>query len=184
MNMTTPVSPQAQISADRFVLRPLQRSDSGLVEMYMGDQRVAHMTRDIPHPLPPNYTETLLRSADDPNREADIWAIDGSGHGHAEVMGLMTMLRLDRNQSEIRYWTAPAFWNHGIATEAVAAILRANPQGSCDMFAEVFQDNPGSARVLTNAGFGYLGDAEAYSVARQSVVPTWTYARKMGQAAA
>ena len=30
------------------------------------------------------------------------------------------------------------------------------------MFATVFQDNPASARVLTNAGFVYLGDAETY----------------------
>lgn len=172
------------IEADRFVLRPLRLSDSGLVEMHMGDQRVAHMTRDVPHPLPPNYAEILLRTANDPERDADIWAIDGSGQGHAEVMGLMTMFRLDRNQSEIRYWTAPAFWNKGFATEAVSAILRANPQGACDLFAEVFQDNPGSARVLTNAGFSYLGDAEAYSVSRAAVVPTWTYARKMGSAPA
>jgi len=33
--------------------------------------------------------------------------------------------------------------------------------------------------VLTNAGFDYLGDAEAYSVARRANVPTWTYIRRM-----
>jgi len=50
-----------------------------------------------------------------------------------------------------------------------------------DIYAEVFQDNPTSARILTNAGFAYLGDAETFSVARDALIPTWTYVRKMGQ---
>ncbi len=48
------------------------------------------------------------------------------------------------------------------------------------MFAEAFQDNPQSARVLTNAGFQYLGDAESFSVARNARVPTWTYVKRLG----
>ncbi len=47
------------------------------------------------------------------------------------------------------------------------------------IFAEVFQDNPGSARVLTNCGFEYIGDAESFSVARNARVPTWTYLKKL-----
>ncbi len=181
MNAQTDLNLQANIETDRFVLRPLNLSDSGLLERYIGDTRVASMTRTIPHPLPPEYVANMIARASDPKRDEDFWAIDGSAFGHAEVMGVMKMMRLDRNQSEIRYWVAPAFWNTRIATDAVEAILRANPQGVCDVYAEVFQDNPGSARVLTNAGFSYLGDAETYCLARGAVTPTWTYARKMGQ---
>ena len=36
----------------------------------------------------------------------------------------------------------------------------------------------GDDNVLTNNGFQYLGDAEAFSVARGATVPTWTYLRK------
>lgn len=171
---------QPVIEADRFALRPLQRSDMGLLERYLGDLRVAEMTRVIPHPLPPEYISNMIDRSEDPERVEDYWAIDGSAHGHAEVMGVLKLARLDRNQSELRFWVAPAFWNTGIATHALEAILHANPQGACDIYAEVFQDNPGSARVLTIAGFSYLGDAETFSVARGSVIPTWTYVRKMG----
>ena len=73
----------------------------------------------------------------------------------------------------------PAFWNGGIASEAVEALVRANPQACKTIFAAVFQDNPASARVLTHAGFDYLGDAETYSVARGATVPTWTYLRRL-----
>jgi len=182
MNVETkmPSPVQMVVEAERFVLRPLKKSDSGLLSMFLRDLRVAEMTRQIPNPLPPKYTENMIARSLTQDRTEDFWAIDGSGRGHAEVMGLFKMNRLDRNQSEIRYWVAPAFWNTGIATEAVNAMVRANPQGASDMYAEVFQDNPRSARILTNAGFSYLGDAETFSVARKKMVPTWTYARKMG----
>lgn len=168
------------VETDRFRLRPLQMSDKGLLEMHLGDDRVAKMTRSIPHPLPPDYIAGRIERADVDDHANDYWVIDGSDLGHAEVMGVVKMTKMDRNQSELRYWVAPAFWNAGIATQAVDAILNANPQGACDIYAEVFQDNPGSARVLTNAGFDYLGDAEAFCVARGTVVATWTYVRKMG----
>jgi RimJ/RimL family protein N-acetyltransferase len=179
---TEPTTHQSIIETDRFSLRPLQMSDKGLLEMHLGDQRVATMTRSIPHPLPPEYIAGRIERANEDDRDSDFWAIDGSALAHAEVMGVIKLARLDRNQSELRYWVAPAFWNTGIATQAVDAILQANPQGACDIYAEVFQDNPTSARVLTSAGFAYLGDAETFSVARNAVVPTWTYARKMGAA--
>ena len=167
------------LTAERFVLRPLRQSDTGLLELYGSDARVARMTKDIPHPLPPGATAALIDKSVSEGRSEDIWAMDGSAQGHAEVMGLVRLAAMDRRQSEISYWVAPAFWNAGIATEAVGAVIDANPQGAGQLFAEVFQDNPGSARVLTNSGFAYLGDAEAYSVARSAIVPTWTYALKL-----
>lgn len=182
MTLSDTIPSQPTIETDRFVLRPLKLSDSGLLARYLGDARVAEMTRVIPHPLPPEYVENMVERASAADRTEDYWAIDGAAQDHAELMGVIKMHRLDRNQSELRYWVAPAFWNTGIVTEAVGAILKANPQGACDIYAEVFKDNPTSARVLTNAGFAYLGDAETYCVARGSVIPTWTYARKMGTA--
>jgi len=174
-----PVSIQPEIVADRFVLRPLRRSDAGLIGIHAGDLRVAQMTQEIPHPFPPGAAEVMIERANADARTTDVWAIDGSSQGHAEVMGLVLLERMDRDQSEIRFWVAPAFWNTGIATEAIGALMEANPQASHEIFACVFQDNPGTARVLVNCGFEYLGDAEAHSVARGANVPTWTYMRKM-----
>lgn len=183
LTMAEAVSPQPVIGADRFVLRPLRRSDVGLIAHYAGDERVARGTRAIPHPLPPGAAEALVDRATGPRRTEDVWALDGSaqgpGQGLGEVLGLVHLARMDRRQSEVSYWVAPAFWNTGLASEALRALIAANPQGSEQIFAEAFQDNPGAARVLTNNGFEYLGDAEAFSVARNAKVPTWTYALKV-----
>lgn len=170
---------QPTIPAERFVLRPLRKSDAGLMAMYTADKRVAAGTRAIPHPLPPGATEAFVARAMADKRVEDVWAIDGSDHGLAELLGVVSLTRLEEDQSELGYWIGAGFWNAGFASEAVASLVAANPHRARTLFAEVFQDNPGSARVLTNSGFEYLGDAESYSVARDSRVPTWTYLKKM-----
>ncbi|SEO07520.1 Protein N-acetyltransferase, RimJ/RimL family [Pseudorhodobacter antarcticus] len=169
------------IEAARFMLRPVRVSDAGLIAMYSGDARVAEATSSIPHPLPPGATEAFIARAMGASGVAErVWVMDGLAVGLPEVLGVISLKQMDRDQSEIGYWVAPAFWNTGYASEAVEALMAANPLGNKAIFAQVFQDNPGSARVLTNCGFSYLGDAESFSVARNARVQTWTYLRKMG----
>lgn len=170
---------QPVIAAARFDLRPLRKSDAGLVNLYLSDRRLAEGTPAVPHPLPPGTAEALVARAMSDKRDSDVWALDGTAHELDEVLGLVTLTAHGGAQSEVAYWVAPAFWNTGLASEAVNALVTANPHGCRTLFAEVFQDNPASARVLTNAGFEYLGDAETWSVARGAKVPTWTYLRKM-----
>lgn len=172
---------QPVIETERFDLRPLRPSDAGLIGMNLSDSRVAMTTSSIPHPLPPGTTEALIARAMDPNRTEDFWAMDGTKSGQAEVMGVISLPRIDLQQSEMGYWVAPAYWNSGVASAAVAALLAANPQNCTTFFASVFQDNAGSARVLTNCGFQYLGDAESFSVARNAKVPTWTYSYRVAR---
>ncbi len=178
MEMTTPTR-QSTIEARRFVLRPLDKSDLGALETHTGDERVARMTREIPHPLPPGVTQAFIERALSPDRVEDVWVLDGTKSGMGEVLGGITLECMDREQCEISIWVVPGLWGSGIATEAVTAILEANPLACRTFFAAVFQDNPASARVLTDLGFAYIGDAEYYSVARGAQVPTWTYVHKI-----
>ena len=173
------ITVQSVIETERFDLRPLRRSDMGLIELYGGDARIARMTTSILHPLPPGMTESFVARAMADDRDEDIWAIDGTRSGASELMGLISLQRMDRDQSEVSYWVAPPYWNTGLASDAVQALVEANPMDNCTMFASVFQDNPASARVLTHCGFEYLGDAESFSVARDTAVPTWTYLKKL-----
>ena len=171
---------QPVIATEWFDLRPVRKSDQGLIEHYGSDPRVARMTTSIPHPLPPGAAADFVARSMSEDRTEDVWVMDATRTGGAELMGLISLWRLDRDQSEIGYWVAPAFWNVGVAQTAVQALVDANPQDCRTIFGSVFQDNPASARVLTNAGFEYIGEAEAHSVARAANVPTWTYIRRMG----
>lgn len=170
---------QATIETDRMDLRPLRVSDQGLIDVYAGDKQVARMTTTIPHPLPPGATDAFIKSAQAVERTEHVWALDCLKSNGAEVMGLISLKEIADHKVEVGYWVAPPFWNTGIASEAVRTLIDANPLNSQVMFASVFQDNPASARVLTNCGFQYLGDAETFSVARNAAVPTWTYSLKL-----
>ncbi|AUM73529.1 GNAT family N-acetyltransferase [Paracoccus jeotgali] len=171
---------QPVIQTERLLLRPLRASDAGLIAHYTADRRVAEGTRAIPHPLPPGAAEAFVARAMSDDRDEDVWAIDGSARELGELLGVVSLTRIEDSQSELGFWVGAGFWNTGFASEAVAGLVGVNPHGSRTLFAEVFQDNPGSARVLTNCGFAYLGDAESWSVARNARVPTWTYLRRMG----
>ena len=178
---TMPVTPETRglIAAGRLVLRPVRKSDVGLLALYAGDRRVAEATRSIPHPYPPGAAEVFVNRMIAGSGPEKAWVMDGSAAGLAEMLGVISLTEIDRDQTEIGYWVAPAFWNVGFASEAVRGLVAANPLASRLIFAQVFQDNPGSARVLTNNGFEYIGDAESFSVARNAPVQTWTYIRKL-----
>ncbi len=169
---------QRVIQAAGVTLRPVSPADAGQIQLHASDKRVAQNTSTIPHPLPDGATEAFINRCLAPDRQEDVWVIDPSGSG-SEVVGAVGLNRIDRNQSEIGYWITPALWNTGLASSAVEALVRANPQGCRTIFGSVFQDNPASARVLTNCGFDYIGEAESFSVARGVTVPTWTYIKKL-----
>lgn len=177
--MISPIRTQHSYESARLSLRPIRKSDSGLIGLYAGDIRVSGPTRSIPHPLPPGAIDAFIEQSQNPARVEDVWVLDGGKSDLAEVVGVIGLKRLDRRQGELGYWLAPAFWGIGLAREAVQTLIQANPQESKTLFAEVFQDNARSARVLNDVGFCYLGDAESFCVARKTTVATWTYLRSM-----
>jgi RimJ/RimL family protein N-acetyltransferase len=177
MSVTQTIS-QPVIQTDRLTLRPATRADIGPLTLHASDKRVAEATSTIPHPLPDGVTESFIERCLAPDRMEDVWVIDPSQNA-SQLVGAVALKRMDRGQSEIGYWVTPALWNSGFASEAVAAIVEANPQACRTLFGSVIQDNPASARVLTNCGFDYIGEAESFSVARGVTVPTWTYIRKL-----
>lgn len=170
---------QAIIPFKNYCLRPLRTSDAGLIAMYAGDERVARMTPNIPHPLPEGAAKGWIEHALLQDRKKHIWAIDGTPHGQDEVLGLMSLGEVTEDQAVVEYWIAPVLWNSGIASAALEALIVNNPLNSNSLVASVFQDNPASARVITNAGFSLIGESEVFSVARNGFIGTWDYVKRL-----
>ena len=173
---------QTVISTSRFELRPLRLSDAGPIHHFCADKRVAGMTRSIPHPYPPGAAEAYVERVLYDDAPEVVWAMDATRAGLGELIGVISLMDMGNNQSEIGYWVAPIVWNTGLASEAVTALVHENPLQNKTLFASVHQDNPASSRVLIRAGFTYIGDAESFSVARGQTIPTWTYLRRMASA--
>lgn len=171
---------QMVIEAGRFTLRPVRRSDAGTVRLYAGDARVARMTASIPHPLPPGAETMYLDRVTAPDSEEQVWAIDASARDEGDLLGLISLTHVADGQAEVGYWVAPQFWNTGLASEALTALVAANPRGDRSLVASIFQDNPASARVVTRAGFKLIGESETFCVARSALVPCWDYLYQYG----
>ena len=102
---------QEDVVTERLVVRPLRMSDAGLIAHYTADRRVAEGTRSIPHPLPPGAAEAFVTRAMSPERDEDVWAIDGSENRLAELLGLVSLTRMEAGQSELGFWIGAGFWN-------------------------------------------------------------------------
>jgi hypothetical protein len=83
---------------------------------------------------------------------------------------------------DVRRTVLATFWNAGLASAAVRDLIAENPVGARTIFAEVFQDNPASARVLRKAGFRPTGEMRAcFSRARGKTVPAAIHAIELGE---
>jgi RimJ/RimL family protein N-acetyltransferase len=182
--MSETVLEPVDIVTERLLLRRLRRSDAALIELYVSDPRVARMTEQIPHPYPPGLAESYVRRVAAGQAGEVTWAIDAGADAENGLIGAI-MLRLpEPGAARIGYWLAPAYWGTGYASEAAEAVVGfAAAAGLREVAARVFQDNPASVKVLLRAGFAYVGDGEAWSVARGGMVPTHEYRRPLGDAA-
>jgi len=91
--------------------------------MYVRDIRLARSSGTIPHPLTPDFVKDFIEKSMSDETSLDAWGIEYEESGRADLIGVVSLNRLDRSQSEIAYWVIPAIWNTGVATEAVKALL-------------------------------------------------------------
>lgn len=175
---------QAEILTPRLRLRRLRPRDAALIGLYASDARVARATAIIPHPYPPGAAEAFVARALSARAREIVWALDTGADDEDGLIGVIGLKPLapaegdlpEGRTGEVGYWVAPAFWNTGYASEAVEGVVGAAPRMNfAALTAEVFQDNPASARVLVHAGFTYVGEGEIYSLARAAMVPTFRY---------
>jgi RimJ/RimL family protein N-acetyltransferase len=68
---------------------------------------------------------------------------------------------------EVTYWLGKAYWNRGIATQALTAFL-AKVQPARPIRARVAKDNLASLRVLEKCGFTIVGEDQGFANARNA----------------
>ena len=88
-------------------------------------------------------------------------------------------LRAIEGRVWLAYFLAPGAAGRGLATEAVGAFLAA-VDARLDLpviWADVFTDNPASARVLEKCGFTPAGTTTGRSAARLEPATLWPYRR-------
>ena len=101
-----------------------------------------------------------IRANDSVTRRAIL--LDGAVVGHVAVFG-------PPDHRTVTYWIDRRHWGKGIATAALAAMIRGEP--ARPLHARVAEDNAASLRVLEKCGFIRSGRETFFANARGAEIP-------------
>ena len=147
-----------QLILKRCTIRPWRLDDAESLARHANNRNVWIALRDFfPHPYMIEDAREFLRRATDEQPEMKFCVeIEGAAAGG---IGVHPGQDVHRHTATVGYWLGEMFWGRGVMTEAVTAIT----DFCFDNFplrrisAEVFSNNPASARVLEKAGFTFEG---------------------------
>lgn len=159
-----------------WCLRGFRESDLESLCRHANNPRVSAQLRDrFPYP----YTrEDGLRWLEAVRDQEVVWAIATEDELIGAV-GLVLQEDVYRRSAEIGYWLGEPYWGRGIATEAVREVTRhaLEELGLIRVFAQIFETNPASMRVLEKAGYVREGRMRKAVVKRGRVLDQLLYAR-------
>lgn len=171
------------IRTPRLTLRPVRMSDANDLYEYSADPQVAkHVLWDAHTSIHQTraYIRYLLRQYRNAQPSTLAIALTGSGKVVGTI-GFMWVQRENRS-AEIGYSLNRAYWNQGLMTEALRAMLEFGftKLNLNRIEAQHESDNPASGKVMLKAGMRYEGrlrqrlynkgrftDVELYAILRQ-----------------
>lgn len=135
-------------------LRPWHARDLDSLVRHANNRNVWITVRDrFPHPYTREAGKAWLEAASGEHPPTSL-AIEVAREAVGGV-GVIAGKDVSRHTGEIGYWLGEAFWGQGITTAAIGGFLpwAAEAFGLRRFFAEVFESNPASMRVLEKCGF-------------------------------
>jgi RimJ/RimL family protein N-acetyltransferase len=143
-----------QLTLKKCVIRPWQLNDAESLARHANNRKIWLGVRDVfPHPYTIQHAYEFLKRPM-PEGCDMTFCIDVKGAAVGGI-GIHPGQDVYRHTATIGYWLGEEFWGRGIMTEAVTALVN-----HCfdnlplrRISAEVYANNPASARVLEKAGF-------------------------------
>lgn len=141
-----------ELNTNRLTLRKISIEDIPSLVKYGNNKKIAHNILNIPYPY--QEPDAVFRISyvfqGFKNKTRYVFAVILKQS--EEMIGEIS-LHLDNSKvAQLAYWIGEPFWNKGIATEAVEAILKFGLQRlNLDMiYAECSTENKASEKVLLN----------------------------------
>ena len=167
-----------QFVLERCTVRPWRLNDAGSLVRHANNRKVWLVVRDrFPHPYMIQDAHEFLQRATTEQPEMKFCIeVEGAAVGG---IGLHPGEDVHRHTATMGYWLGEQYWRRGIMTEAVTAVtdfcFKNFPFRRIS--AEVFANNPGSARVLEKAGFTFEGRLKNHVLKEGNLLDTLLYAR-------
>jgi [ribosomal protein S5]-alanine N-acetyltransferase len=167
-----------QLVLKKCTIRPWRLDDAESVARHANNRKVWLAVRDtFPHPYTIDDAHEFIRGAI-AEQPATRFCIEINGTAVGGI-GVHPGQDVHRHTATVGYWLGEEFWGRGIMTEAVTAVT----DFSFENFplrrisAEVFANNPASARVLEKAGFVFEGRLKNYVLKDGQLLDSLLYAR-------
>ena len=144
----------------QFVLREWKQQDADTIAVEANNAKIAANLRNaFPYPYTFEDARYFVEGCIACREKGQITraiVIDGKAAGS---IGVFIMDDIYEKSGELGYWLSETYWGSGIMTEAVKQICHEafDKFDIIRIFAEPFEQNTGSRRVLEKAGFTYEG---------------------------
>jgi ribosomal-protein-alanine N-acetyltransferase len=167
-----------QLVLRKCTIRPWRLDDAASIARHANNRKVWLAVRDrFPHPYTMQDGHEFLQRAitEQPEMKFCI-EIEGAAVGG---IGVHPGEDVHRHTATMGYWLGEEFWGHGIMTEAVTAVTNFCFENFPlrRISAEVFANNPASARVLEKAGFILEGRLRNHVLKDGQVLDSLLYAK-------
>jgi RimJ/RimL family protein N-acetyltransferase len=158
-------------------IRSWRVGDEPALARHADNRKIWLNVRDrFPHPYTLADAEAWIARVTTTTPETQF-AIEVAGEAVGGV-GLFLQADVERYSAEIGYWLGEAFWGRGLATAAVCRFTDHAFEAFelCRIYANVFEWNPGSCRVLEKAGYLLEGRLRSAAVKDGFVLDGFLYA--------
>jgi [ribosomal protein S5]-alanine N-acetyltransferase len=163
---------------ERCTIRQWRLDDAESLARHANNRKVWLAVRDLfPHPYTiQDANEFLQRTVSEQPAMKFCIEIEGAAVGG---IGVHPVQDVHRHTATVGYWLGEEFWGRGIMTEAVTAVTDFCFQNFPlrRISAEVFANNPASARVLEKTGFTFEGRLENDVLKDGKLLDSLLYAR-------
>jgi len=166
-----------KLTLKNCIIRPYERGDELSIVRHANNRNIWINLRDrFPHPYTLAHARAWIEQ-EIRSREENNWAIEVDGHAGGGI-GLAPREDVNRLCAEIGFWLGESYWGRGIMTEAVGAVTRYafETRGFIRVFAEVFEWNSASMRVLEKCGYTREGVLRSSATKDGKVIDQVLYA--------
>ncbi len=166
-----------QLDLPNCRIRSWRAGDEPALVRHADNRKIWLNVRDrFPHPYTVADAEAWVARTLAATPETQF-AVEVEGEAVGGV-GLFLQADVERFSAEIGYWLGEAFWGRGLATAVVRAFTdyAFDAFELCRIYANVFEWNPGSCRVLEKAGYVLEGRLRASAVKDSFVLDGFLYA--------
>lgn len=144
-----------EMNLKNCIVRSWKKEDAESVARHANNRKIWENLRDgFPHPYGLKDAEAFIDMA--LKMEPETYLCIASPENEAiGSIGFVMNKDVERFSAEIGYWLSEDYWNRGILTEALKATTEWAMQtyGLNRLYAQPFDGNTGSVRVLEKAGY-------------------------------